>query len=80
MGVFEKKNFEKGTECILKYISKATESGSYSLVGGGDTLSAISNYKKNNSFHDFSFQSSGGGAMLEFLQNPDLPGIKSILT
>ena len=79
MGVFEKKNFEKGTECILKYISTATKSGSYSLIGGGDTLSAISNYKKNNSFHDFSFQSSGGGAMLEFLQNPELPGIKSLL-
>tara|TARA_B100000900_G_scaffold397138_1_gene397176 strand:- start:200 stop:1411 length:1212 start_codon:yes stop_codon:yes gene_type:complete len=79
MGVFEKKNFEKGTECILKYISIATNSGSYSLIGGGDTLSAISNYKKNNRFYDFSFQSSGGGAMLEFLQNPDMPGIKSIL-
>jgi len=79
MGVFEKKNFDKGTECILKYISAATKSGSYSLVGGGDTLSAISNYKKNNIFHEFSFQSSGGGAMLEFLQNPKLPGIKSLL-
>ena len=79
MGVFEKKNFEKGTECIIEYISTATKSGSYSLIGGGDTLSAISNYKKNNSFHDFSFQSSGGGAMLEFLQNPELPGIKSLL-
>ncbi|MBH75871.1 MAG: phosphoglycerate kinase [Flavobacteriales bacterium] len=79
MGVFEKKNFEKGTESILKYISNATKSGSYSLVGGGDTLSAISNYKKNNIIHEFSFQSSGGGAMLEFLQNPKLPGIKSLL-
>ena len=79
MGVFEKKNFEKGTECIIEYISTATKSGSFSLIGGGDTLSAISNYKKNNSFHDFSFQSSGGGAMLEFLQNPELPGIKSLL-
>jgi len=79
MGMFEKKAFKVGTEKILLAISSATQSGSYSLVGGGDTLSAISNFKKTNStFHGFNFISSGGGAMLAFLQNPDLPGIKAL--
>ena len=79
MGMFEKKQFKVGTEKILLAVSAATSSGSYSLVGGGDTLSAISKFKKNSShFHDFNFMSSGGGAMLAFLQNPELPGIKAL--
>ena len=79
MGMFEKKEFKDGTEQVLLAISSATQSGSYSLVGGGDTLSAISNFKKTNSnFPNFNFMSSGGGAMLAFLQNPELPGIKAL--
>ena len=46
MGMFENKKFKNGTDQILLAISNATESGSYSLVGGGDTISAIDNYKK----------------------------------
>ena len=61
-------------------ISIATESGSYSLVGGGDTISAIDNYKKNNSGKlKFDFLSSGGGAMLAFLQDPNLPALKALV-
>ncbi len=79
MGMFEKKEFKMGTEKILLAISSATKSGSYTLVGGGDTLSAISNYKQHTSnFYGFKYISSGGGAMLAFLQNPDLPGIKEL--
>ena len=79
MGMFEKKKFKVGTEKISLAISSATSSGSYSLVGGGDTLSAISKFKKTASnFHNFNFMSSGGGAMLAFLQNPELPGIKAL--
>jgi len=79
MGMFEKKEFKKGTEEILLSISSASKSGSYSLVGGGDTLSAISNFKNEGyQFHEFNFTSSGGGAMLAFLKNPDLPGIKAL--
>ena len=80
MGMFENKKFKNGTEQILLAISKATESGSYSLVGGGDTISAIDNYKKSNSEKlKFDFLSSGGGAMLAFLQNPNLPAIKALV-
>jgi len=79
MGMFEKEQFKIGTEKILLAVSSATKSGSYSLVGGGDTLLAISNFKKVvTNFYDFNFISSGGGAMLAFLQNPDLPGIKAL--
>ncbi len=79
MGMFEKEQFKIGTEKILLAVSSATKSGSYSLVGGGDTLLAISNFKKVvANFYDFNFISSGGGAMLAFLQNPDLPGIKAL--
>ena len=79
MGMFEKKEFRSGTEKILLAISSNTKSGSYSLIGGGDTLSAISKFKETNSdYHGFNFISSGGGAMLAFLQNPELPGIKAL--
>ena len=71
MGMFENKKFKNGTDQILLAISKATESGSYSLVGGGDTLSAIDNYKKSNSEKlKFDFLSSGGGAMLSIFTKP----------
>lgn len=80
MGMFERKKFKNGTDQIMLAISNATESGSYSLVGGGDTISAIDNYKKNNSGKlKFDFLSSGGGAMLAFLQDPNLPAIKALV-
>lgn len=83
MGIFEHQNFKIGTEKIMQYITLATKLGSYSIVGGGDTLASIDNLKKttdslNAKPYKFNFMSSGGGAMLAFLQNQDLPGIKSL--
>ncbi|MEI6843294.1 MAG: phosphoglycerate kinase [bacterium] len=72
-------NFEKGfgdkTEQLAEVIAEATENGARSIVGGGDTLSAI---KKLGLEHKFSFVSTGGGAMLDFLVNETLPGIEAL--
>jgi phosphoglycerate kinase len=62
--------FKEGTESLAQKIS---ENGSYSIVGGGDTLSAIENL---GLFEKFSFVSTGGGAMLDFLGTGTLPGIE----
>ncbi len=75
MGVFELAGFEKGTECIAKAIVKATEEGAYSLLGGGDSVAAIN---KIGLADKVSFVSTGGGAMLEYIEGKKLPGIKAI--
>jgi len=75
MGVFEMSNFENGTKEISIAISNATKKGALSLVGGGDSISAI---KQFNLTADFSYISTGGGAMLEYLEGKELPGISSI--
>ncbi len=76
MGVFEMEKFQKGTKSIAEAVAKATsENGAYSLIGGGDSVSAI------NMFHlqdKVSFVSTGGGALLEFFEGKELPGIKAI--
>ena len=73
MGVFEMPAFEKGTLAIAKSVAKATRSGAFSLIGGGDSVAAI---KKFNLQDEVSFISTGGGAMLESLEGKTLPGIK----
>ena len=73
MGVFEMSSFEKGTLAIAKSVAKATSSGAFSLIGGGDSVAAI---KKFNLQDEVSFISTGGGAMLESLEGKILPGIK----
>ena len=73
MGVFEIPAFEKGTLAIAKSVAKATSSGAFSLIGGGDSVAAI---KKFNLQDEVSFISTGGGAMLESLEGKILPGIK----
>ena len=73
MGVFEMPAFEKGTLSIAKSVAKATSSGAFSLIGGGDSVAAI---KKFNLQDEVSFISTGGGAMLESLEGKILPGIK----
>lgn len=72
MGVFELPNFKQGTKAIAIAVSSATISGSYSLVGGGDSVAAINMY---NLADQISFVSTGGGAMLEYLEGKQLPGI-----
>ena len=75
MGVFEMENFAKGTKAIAEVIGKATQGGAFSLVGGGDSVAAVNKMKLNN---QVSYISTGGGAMLEYLEGKVLPGIKAI--
>ena len=75
-GYFESSFFENGTKEIAKIISNKTKDDNiYSVVGGGDTVAAISKF---NLLKSFSFVSTAGGAFLEFLEGKDLPGIKAI--
>lgn len=75
MGVFEMSNFQKGTVDIAYAIVEATENGSFSLIGGGDSVAAVNKFKLADRV---SHVSTGGGAMLEYLEGKELPGIKSI--
>ncbi|MFW5657919.1 MAG: phosphoglycerate kinase [Bacteroidota bacterium] len=75
MGVFEMDKFAKGTTEIAKAIAKSTENGAFSLIGGGDSVAAIN---KNNLADKVSYVSTGGGAMLEYMEGKELPGIKAI--
>lgn len=75
MGVFEMNNFENGTKKIALAIAEATKNGTYSLVGGGDSVAAINKY---NLADKVSYVSTGGGAMLEYIEGKELPGIKAI--
>jgi len=76
VGVFEMENFAKGTIAVGNYIDEATQSGAFSLVGGGDSVAAV----KQFGFEDkVSYVSTGGGAMLESLEGKTLPGIAAII-
>ncbi len=75
MGVFEIKNFANGTLQIAEAVAKATKNGAYSLVGGGDSVSAINQAGKAD---EVSFVSTGGGAMLKLLEGSQLAGIEAI--
>ena len=76
MGVFEMPSFAKGTFAVAEYIAKATKKGAFSAVGGGDSVAAIN---QSGFAKDISYISTGGGAMLEYLEGKTLPGIKAIL-
>lgn len=75
MGVFEMDKFAQGTISIANAIVEATAKGAFSLIGGGDSVAAINKY---NLADEVSYVSTGGGAMLEYLEGIELPGIKAI--
>lgn len=75
MGVFEMDKFAEGTKFVAHAIADATANGAFSLVGGGDSVAAV---KKFNMQDKVSYVSTGGGAMLEYLEGKELPGVKAI--
>lgn len=76
MGVFEFPNFERGTREVARIIANATSKGTFSIVGGGDSVAAIKKFGMEN---EVSYVSTGGGAMLEYLEGKTLPGIQALL-
>jgi len=76
MGVFEMKPFSGGTSAIAHAVAYATKKGAFSLIGGGDSVAAINQSGLNE---QVSFISTGGGAMLEYLEGKELPGVAAIL-
>lgn len=76
MGVFEFDKFAKGTSAVAKAVAQATqENGAFTLIGGGDSVAAIN---KNKLADKVSYVSTGGGAMLEYMEGKILPGIAAI--
>ena len=75
MGVFEFEKFAKGTSAIAQAVAKATANGAFTLIGGGDSVAAIN---KNGLADKVSYVSTGGGAMLEYMEGKQLPGIVAI--
>ena len=75
MGVFEMDHFEEGTKLVAQSIVRATETGAFSLIGGGDTVAAMHKYNLEDKV---SYVSTGGGAMLEYIEGKILPGVKAI--
>ena len=77
LGVFELDKFANGTIELGNFIAEATQNGTFSLVGGGDSVAAVKQFGLEPKM---SYVSTGGGAMLEMLEGKTLPGIKAILT
>jgi phosphoglycerate kinase len=75
MGVFEMPSFAKGTLAIAESVAEATQNGAYSLVGGGDSVAAVTQVGLSDAV---SYVSTGGGALLEMLEGKVLPGVKAI--
>ncbi|GMT44444.1 MAG: phosphoglycerate kinase [bacterium] len=75
MGVFEMDNFAEGTLDVAQAIASATAKGAFSLVGGGDSVAAVNKYHLQD---EVSYVSTGGGAMLEYIEGKTLPGVAAI--
>lgn len=75
MGVFEMESFQHGTRSVALSIAEATKNGAFSLVGGGDSVAAINKFELSE---QVSYVSTGGGALLEYMEGTELPGIKAI--
>lgn len=75
MGVFEMSSFENGTKQVALAIAEATKLGAFSLIGGGDSVAAINKY---NLASQVSYVSTGGGALLEYIEQGSLPGVRAI--
>ncbi|MFD2720490.1 phosphoglycerate kinase [Hymenobacter monticola] len=75
MGVFEMPNFAKGTEDVARAIAEATSQGAYSLIGGGDSAAAV---QQLGFGEQVSYISTGGGALLEYMEGKELPGVAAL--
>lgn len=75
MGVFEMEKFQHGTKAVAEAVAAATQDGAFSLVGGGDSVAAVNQFGYDDKV---SYVSTGGGAMLEYFEGKDLPGIAAI--
>ncbi|MBX7095786.1 MAG: phosphoglycerate kinase [Flavobacteriales bacterium] len=75
MGVFEMSKFEHGTKTVAEAIVAATAKGAYSLIGGGDSVAAINKYHFGK---QVSYVSTGGGALLEYIESGSLPGVEAV--
>jgi phosphoglycerate kinase len=75
MGMFEEKPFDTGTLAIAQAVAQATEKGATSIVGGGDSVSAVN---QSGLADKISHISTGGGATLEFLAGDALPGVEAL--
>jgi phosphoglycerate kinase len=75
MGVFEMAKFENGTKAVAHAVVEATENGAFSLIGGGDSAAALAKFGMED---QVSYVSTGGGALLEYMEGKELPGVKAI--
>lgn len=75
MGVFEMPNFAKGTASVAEAIAKATQKGAFSLIGGGDSAAAVNQLGFGE---QVSYVSTGGGALLEYMEGKELPGVTAL--
>lgn len=75
MGVFEMEKFQHGTKAIAKAIAESTTKGAFSLVGGGDSVAAVNQFGYSEKV---SYVSTGGGALLEYFEGKELPGIAAV--
>ncbi len=75
MGVFEMSKFEAGTKAVANAVAGVTKNGGFSLIGGGDSAAAIHKFGLAN---QVSYVSTGGGALLEYFEGKELPGVKAI--